>query len=120
MRSTFDFLILLHCEYLIDLCNYICNYRGGNLSESEAELDTAENRIIVPEDDLNSKGCINLKNTSSAIRLTEMGPRLKLKLMKIQEGVCDGEVLYHSYMHKTPEEILKIRENLKNKLVFND
>ncbi len=92
--------------------------RGGLMSESEAEPDTAENKIIVPED-MNSGGGINFKNTTSAIRLTEIGPRLKLKLMKIQEGISDGEVLYHLYMNKTPEEIQKIRENLKkNKFVF--
>jgi ribosome biogenesis protein SSF1/2 len=65
--------------------------------------------------DINTKGAINLKSTTSAIRLSEIGPRLKLKLVKIEEGICDGEVLYHEYMKKTPEEIQKIRENLKAK-----
>lgn len=26
-----------------------------------------------------------------------MGPRLTLELVKIEEGVCDGEVLFHKY-----------------------
>lgn len=47
------------------------------------------------------------------MRLTEIGPRMKLKLIKIQEGVCDGEILYHKYIQKSPEEIQKIREKLK-------
>ena len=83
------------------------------MSESEAELDTAENKINVPEDMMSSRGNINLKNTTSAIRLTEIGPRLKLKLIKIQEGINEGEVLYHMFMNKTPEEIQIIRDNLK-------
>ena len=36
-----------------------------------------------------------------AIRLTEIGPRLRLELVKIEEGMCDGKVMYHRYIHKT-------------------
>ena len=60
-------------------------------------------------------GAVNLKNTTSAIRLAEIGPRLKLKLIKIEEGICDGEVLYHEFIAKTPEEVQELRENLAKK-----
>jgi Brix domain len=36
-----------------------------------------------------------------AIRLAEIGPRLRLELVKIEEGMCDGKVMYHRYVHKT-------------------
>lgn len=84
------------------------------MSESEAEFDGPENEVNLPQD-LKQKGAINSKNTTSAIRLSEIGPRLKLKLMKIEEGVCDGEVLYHEYITKTSEEIQQIRESLKKR-----
>lgn len=42
-------------------------------------------------------------------RLVEIGPRLTLKLLKVEEGICDGEVLHHAYITKTPEEIEIIR-----------
>jgi len=85
------------------------------LSESEAEFDGPENQVKL-EEDYKSRGSINLKsvnNSTSAIRLSEIGPRLKLKLVKIEEGVCDGEVLYHDLIKKTPEELKVLRENLK-------
>ena len=47
-------------------------------------------------------------------RLTEIGPRMTLKLFKIEEGICDGPVLYHKYIHKTEEEkkaILRKRQD---------
>lgn len=56
-----------------------------------------------------------MKNTTSAIRLAEIGPRLKLKLIKIEEGISDGEVLYHEFIAKTPEEVQELRENLAKK-----
>lgn len=37
------------------------------------------------------------KTQQSAVRLHELGPRLTLSLIKIQEGFCDGQVLYHQY-----------------------
>ena len=40
---------------------------------------------------------VHLGATHSAIRLVELGPRLTLSLLKIEEGLCDGEVLYHSF-----------------------
>lgn len=65
--------------------------------------------------DIKQNGAVNLKSTTSAIRLSEIGPRLKLKLIKIEEGICDGEVLYHDFITKTPEQVQEIRESSKLK-----
>ena len=43
-------------------------------------------------------------------RLTEIGPRMTLQLLKIEDGIANGEVLYHSVIHKTPEEIEQLKE----------
>jgi ribosome biogenesis protein SSF1/2 len=40
----------------------------------------------------------------------EKGPRMTLKLYSIIEGLNTGDVLYHCYMNKTPEEANAIRE----------
>lgn len=84
-------------------------YREGNASESEDEStgNNDENEIIVSQQ-LRSRG--NLKANQSAIRLTEIGPRMTLELVKIEEGLCDGEVLYHTYISKTPEEVAELRK----------
>jgi ribosome biogenesis protein SSF1/2 len=52
---------------------------------------------------------------TNAIRLSEIGPRLKLKLIKIEEGVCEGPVLFHELVKGSEEEIKTIRENRKLK-----
>jgi ribosome biogenesis protein SSF1/2 len=87
-------------------------FSGGNLSESEAEFDGPDSMVQVPEEDKKSNSS---KSSTSAIRLYEIGPRMKLKLVKIEEGVCDGEVLFHDLIQKTPEEIAALKENLKKK-----
>lgn len=38
------------------------------------------------------------------MKLTELGPRLSLSLYKVEQGVSEGDVLYHKYIAKSPEE----------------
>jgi ribosome biogenesis protein SSF1/2 len=63
---------------------------------------------VIVSQQLRSRG--NLKANQSAIRLTEVGPRMTLELVKIEDGLCDGEVLYHTHVSKTSEEISELRQ----------
>jgi len=40
-----------------------------------------------------------------AVKLVELGPRLKLRMTKVEEGVCTGKVMWHEYIHKSKEEL---------------
>lgn len=51
-----------------------------------------------------------------AIRLTEVGPRLTLKFVKLEEGICSGKVLYHEYIHKADDEIKQLEKRHQAKL----
>jgi len=48
------------------------------------------------------------------MKLHELGPRLKLKLVKIEEGICRGKAVYHSY-GKSKKEIKEQMDELKKK-----
>ena len=98
--------------YLFFYLSFLLLNRGGQFSESEAELDGEISQVTLPQD-LQGRG--NTKDSTSAIRLYEMGPRLTLKLMKIEEGVSSGEVLYHSLFEKTPEEVDALRKAIHRK-----
>ncbi|KAI9045807.1 Brix domain-containing protein [Aspergillus affinis] len=39
-----------------------------------------------------------------AVKLVELGPRLRLRLMKVEEGLCEGKVMWHDFINKTEEE----------------
>lgn len=43
-----------------------------------------------------------------AVKLVELGPRMKLRMTKVEEGVCDGKVMWHEYLHKTKEEMKEL------------
>lgn len=79
--------------------------KGANLSESEAEQDGDHNITELPQA---YSGRGNMASQQSAVRLTEIGPRMTLQLMKIQEGMGEGSVLYHAIVSKTEEEIQEI------------
>uniref|UniRef100_A0A8C6SDT7 Peter pan homolog n=1 Tax=Neogobius melanostomus TaxID=47308 RepID=A0A8C6SDT7_9GOBI len=79
--------------------------KGTNLSESEAEQDGDHNITELPQA---YSGRGNMASQQSAVRLTEIGPRMTLKLSKIEEGMGGGNILYHSVISKTEEEIQEI------------
>ncbi|XP_003399616.1 protein Peter pan [Bombus affinis] len=83
----------------------------GTVSESEAE-DDPSNHVTLPQT-LSSRG--NHANNKSAIRLFELGPRLTLELIKVEDGLLDGEVLFHEYIHKSEEEKLLIKKKREEK-----
>lgn len=40
-----------------------------------------------------------------AVKLVELGPRMKLRMTKVEEGICTGKIMWHEYIHKTKEEL---------------
>lgn len=39
-----------------------------------------------------------------AVKLVELGPRLRLRMIKVDEGVCGGKVMWHEFLSKSEEE----------------
>lgn len=70
------------------------------MSESEAE-DDPQHHVTLSQK-ITSRG--NVTSGQSAIRLSELGPRLTLQLIKIEEGLLNGEVLFHDLIYKSEEE----------------
>jgi ribosome biogenesis protein SSF1/2 len=56
----------------------------------------------------------NGQSQQSAMRLMELGPRVTLELFKVEKGLCEGDVLYHKFEEKTPEEAAKIKAKVRD------
>ncbi|KAG0292014.1 hypothetical protein BGZ98_002765 [Dissophora globulifera] len=82
-----------------DISDYVL--RGAFASESDVE-DGPDSTVTLGQDYM---GRNNRKQDQRAIKLVELGPRMELRLTKIQAGMCDGEVLYHDYIKRSPEEL---------------
>jgi len=53
------------------------------------------------------------ENSQAVVQLSEIGPRMRLFLIKIEDGVFKGEVQYHAFEERTKEEIFSQRREHK-------
>lgn len=45
-----------------------------------------------------------------AVKLIELGPRMKLRLTKVEEDICGGKVMWHEFVTKSKEEVKEMDE----------
>jgi hypothetical protein len=94
-----------------DVADLLLNRDGGSFvsSASEAESDASGeeggSKVVLPQPYV---GRSNKKSEKRAIRLTELGPRLELGLLKIEDGLGggDGETLYHEFGTSSPVSVI--------------
>jgi ribosome biogenesis protein SSF1/2 len=84
-----------------DMEDYVLHGQDLVSSDSEAE-EGSESLVVLPQ---NFVGAGNVKSQSSAVRLKEIGPRITMKLLKIEDGVSSGMVLYHHSITKSESEM---------------
>ncbi|KAI1911601.1 rRNA-binding ribosome biosynthesis protein [Ophidiomyces ophidiicola] len=106
---------------LNDVADYLLDpSAAGYTSASETEVDTdaeveiMENktrkvlnkkelqRVKAGERKSNHKSSSNVEKR--AVKLVEIGPRMRLRLMKVEEGLCGGRVMWHALVDKTQAE----------------
>ncbi|CAN6439833.1 unnamed protein product [Victoria cruziana] len=81
---------------LQDVSDFIT--KAGYGSESEAEDEAAA--VSLPTD----LGRVNKASTKSAVKLQEIGPRMTLRLCKVEEGLCSGSVIFGEYGNSSEEK----------------
>ncbi|KAH9521991.1 hypothetical protein DERF_005595 [Dermatophagoides farinae] len=84
--------------------------------DSEYEDDEEQTKIgqvTLPQKVGNKSG--NLVNEKSSIKLYEIGPRITMELVKVENGIMSGEILYHSYVQKTNEEIVEQKKRIERR-----
>ncbi|KAL9183260.1 hypothetical protein ACHAXT_005047 [Thalassiosira profunda] len=95
---------------LNDIADYITGaapaMNAGEMSDSEAEDETSH--VELPGKSKGRKGS-NAPSQTSALKLVELGPRLRLKLYKVERGLASGDVMYHAYVSKTPAEAAALK-----------
>ena len=120
---------ILNLGKLDDVADYILDpaaATSGFTSASESEVETdAEIEVL----DSGAKQLLNKKQKATmhmeegnvsrldkqvaekrAVKMTEVGPRIKLRMTKVEEGLCGGKVMWHEYLSKTAEEIKQMED----------
>lgn len=63
-------------------------FRAGYGSESEGDEEAA---TVTLSSDL---GRVNKGSTKSAVKLQEIGPRMTMQLVRVEEGLCSGGIIF--------------------------
>lgn len=92
-----------------DVADYL-TAAGGHLSDASDSEDEAASRVVLPQD---YRGRGNDASRTSALRLTEIGPRLRLKLIKVERGLGGGDVVYHAHKTKTSGEAANTKRRVE-------
>ncbi len=117
---------------LEDVADYMLDPSGaGYTSTSETEADTdAEVEVSAPvrQKVLSRRKREKLQNGESietatphargskprvekrAVKLVELGPRMKLRLTKVEEDVCSGKVMWHEFITKSKAEVQEMEK----------
>jgi ribosome biogenesis protein SSF1/2 len=114
---------------LEDAADYLLDpSAAGYTSASETELDTdaevevAESttrRVLNKREQQRQKAAEKGQDKppstpgveKRAVKLVELGPRLRLRLMKVEDGVCDGKIMWHDFITKSEKEVRKMDQN---------
>jgi ribosome biogenesis protein SSF1/2 len=110
---------------------------GNYTSASESEVETdAEVEVLAPRTkkilsksqrerlrEAQATGKTHTFSSSSrvpgvekrSIQLKELGPRMRLKLIKVEEGLCGGKIMWHDFLQKTKEEELELEKKWSEK-----
>ncbi|KAK4290043.1 hypothetical protein Pmani_037034 [Petrolisthes manimaculis] len=86
----------------------------GSDSEGEEDVSTQVTLPRKANKTLRDRGKPK-KVITSAVKLVEIGPRLTLKLHKIEEGLLKGTTLYNRYIKKSDKEKLQLENKLRAK-----
>ncbi|KAI0834363.1 ribosome biogenesis protein-like protein Ssf2 [Hypoxylon sp. FL0890] len=109
-------------EYMIGGENgegYMTDGTSGSEMDTDAEVEVLEE---APRKVLSSKArAARLENEEKTadsderverrrVTLVELGPRMKLRMTKVEEGLCSGKTMWHEHIHKSRQEIQELEK----------
>ncbi|KAI1825312.1 Brix domain-containing protein [Xylaria intraflava] len=97
---------------------YMTDATSGSEVDTDAEVEVMEN---APRKVLSSKARAARENGGDEavdderverrrVKLVELGPRMRLRMTKVEEGLCSGKVMWHEHIHKSRQEIQELEK----------
>lgn len=109
-------------DYLLDPSALADGFTSGSEGEGEtdAEVEVLETttRKVMTKKQLdafrNRSSTVPEREKSGvekrAVKLVELGPRMKLRMTKVEEGICGGKIMWHEYLNKSKEEVKEMEK----------
>ncbi|KAK7959610.1 uncharacterized protein PG986_004464 [Apiospora aurea] len=97
---------------------YMMDATSGSEMDTDAEVEVLDN---APKKVLSQKARAALEASAKAddaddrverraVKMVELGPRMKLRLVKVEEGLSGGNVMWHEHIHKSKDEIQELEK----------
>ncbi|KAK0387039.1 hypothetical protein NLU13_5353 [Sarocladium strictum] len=103
---------------------YVTDATSGSEVDTDAEIEVVDN---APRKVLSMKARQAAAESGEAeaeqednverraVKLVELGPRMRLRLTKVEDGLCSGKVMWHEYIHKSKEEVKELEKRWEKK-----
>lgn len=95
---------------------------SGSEVDTDAEVEVVETRAKkILSKRRRDRADVDKKDPSRggvekrAVKLVELGPRMKLRMTKVEEGVCNGKIMWHEYIHKSKDEVKALEKKWEQK-----
>ena len=82
---------------------------------SDSEGEDEDSKITLPDRYI---GRGNSQAQQSSMKLSEIGPRLTLELFKVENGVGEGDVIYHKFVYKSPAEATALKQRVSKEIAM--
>ncbi|KAI2629422.1 Brix domain-containing protein [Xylaria nigripes] len=95
---------------------YMTDATSGSEMDTDAEvevLDDAPRKVLSSKaraarenagDDAADDGRVERRQ----VKLVELGPRMRLRMTKVEEGLCSGKVMWHDHIEKSRAEVQEL------------
>lgn len=109
-------------DYLLDPNAVGVGHTSGseNEVETDAEVEVLETKARKVDSHHHSESFVNRDDKEfgrgphsierRVVKLVELGPRLSLRMTKVEDGVCAGRTMWHEYVSKSKEEVNEMEE----------
>ncbi|KAL8954137.1 MAG: hypothetical protein Q9222_000019 [Ikaeria aurantiellina] len=103
-------------DYILDPSAAGNGFTSGSESELETDaevevLDTNQRKVLTKKQleaahkNHGQRPHNGTETQKRAVKLVEIGPRLTLRMTKVEEGLCGGKVMWHEYLTKSEDEV---------------
>jgi ribosome biogenesis protein SSF1/2 len=91
---------------------YMTDATSGSEVDTDAEVEVVETRakkiLSRKKKDKSREDGGKPSVEKRAVKLVETGPRIKMRMTKVEEGMCSGKVMWHERIHKSAQEIKEL------------
>ncbi|KAF2967864.1 hypothetical protein GQX73_g5693 [Xylaria multiplex] len=96
---------------------YMTDATSGSEMDTDAEVEVLEDaprkissKARAQREDGGNDAADDERVERRKVKLVELGPRMKLRMTKVEEGLCSGKVMWHEHIHKSRQEVQELEK----------